>query len=151
MSENSEVLISEQALVVPFNYSAGPVASRFFVALRDEQKIYGLKCAKCGQVQVPPRATCGACFIKMDEWVEVGPDGNLDNFTVVHYQESTHPAAAPFAVGIIRLDGADTGLVHLVALSEDGELKVGMRVSPVWARERRGHILDLECFAPAVS
>jgi len=145
MSEE-EVLFSEQVLQVPFNYSAGPVASRFLIGLRDEKKILGLRCSGCGKVYVPPRGLCPGCFTAMDDWVEVGPEGVLDNFTVVHYSESTHPEAAPFALGLIRLDGADTCLLHLVRIPDGGDLAAGTRVAPVFAVERRGHILDVVGF-----
>jgi len=84
----------------------------------------------------------------MTEWVEVGPEGELANFTVIHYGEAMHPASAPFAAGIIMLKGAATGLVHLL-LCPPADLKLGMRLRPVWAQERKGRILDLAGFEPA--
>ena len=146
MAEN-EILVSEQVLQVPFVYSAGPVASRFLIGLRDEGKIYGIKCETCGKVYVPPRATCPQCFGKMEKWLEVGPLGTLENFTVIHYSEPTHPLPAPFALGIIRLEGADTGLVHLLRAPMEA-IKIGMRLKPVFADQRAGNILDLAGFAP---
>lgn len=146
MAEN-EILVSEQVLQVPFVYSAGPVASRFLLGLRDEEKLYGIKCGACSKVYVPPRATCPQCFGKMEEWVEVGPQGVLENFTVIHYVETVHPAVAPFALGIVRLTGADTGLLHLILAPLD-RLKIGMRLKPMWAAKRTGQILDLAGFAP---
>jgi uncharacterized OB-fold protein len=148
MAGENEILVSEQVLQVPYVYSAGPVASRFLVGLRDEQKIYALKCGHCGKVYMPPRPACTSCGCDMSEWVEVGPQGTLINFTVVHYAEPTHPAPAPFAIGIIRLDGADTGLTHVVRAPEH-DLKIGLRLRPVFAKERKGHILDLQGFEPA--
>jgi uncharacterized OB-fold protein len=143
-----EILVAEQTLQVPFNYSAGPVASRFLIALRDEKKIMALKCPGCGRVTVPPRALCGGCGKKMEEWVEVGPAGELVNFTEVHYHESVHPAKAPFAIGIVKLEGASTGITHLVR-APGGKFEIGMRVKAVFADKRRGHYLDIECFEPA--
>jgi uncharacterized OB-fold protein len=146
--EDKEISASEQVLQVPFVYSAGPTASRFLVGLRDEKRIYGIRCAACAKVFVPPRGRCPVCQAPLDDWVEVGPAGTLTNFTVVHYRETVHPAAAPLAIGIIQLDGADTGLVHLVRPPAGAELRIGMRVQAVWAGERRGHILDLAAFEP---
>jgi len=145
---SNEVLVSEQVLQVPFNYSAGPTASRFFVSLRDRQVIEGIKCEACNMVYVPPRQTCGRCFQDMSKWVETGPEGELMNFTVVHYPEPVHPVSAPFVMGLIRLEGADTSLLHLIRAPLD-QIRQGMRVRPVFAKERRGHILDIECFEPA--
>ena len=148
MADKDAVMASEQVLQVPFVYSAGPVASRFLIGLRDERKVYGQKCLPCRKVHVPARARCGWCGEALTEWVEVGPMGTLMNFTVVHYSEPVHPAAAPFVIGVVRLDGADTCLVHVVR-AEPETLKVGLRVQPQWARERRGHVLDLEAYLPA--
>lgn len=147
MADSEEILVSEQVLQVPFNYSAGPLASRFLTTLRDLRRILGIKCAACGRVHVPPRAYCGECRSKMSDWVEVGPGGVLENFTVVHYRESVHPAEAPFVIGIIKLTGADTGLVHLVLAGPD-DIRQGMKLRAVFSENRKGHILDLAGFAP---
>lgn len=145
--EENEILVSEQVLQVPFVYSAGPVASRFLIGLRDEKKIYGLKCDKCGKVHVPPRAVCGTCGGPMQTWLEVGPTGTLENFTTIHYPETTHPLPAPFTLGLVRLDGADTCLTHVI-LGPPESIRIGMRVKPVFRDQRRGHVLDLSGFAP---
>ncbi len=145
MSE--EILTADQVLQVPFNYSAGPVASRFFLALRDEEKILGLRCASCGKVYVPPRAVCGPCFRAMEDWVEVGPGGELMNFTAVHYSEPVHPRKAPFIIGVVKLEGADTCLVHVVD-APGRDIRAGMRVKAVFAEERHGHLMDIEGFVP---
>jgi hypothetical protein len=150
MAGENEVLVSEQVLQVPYVYSAGPVASRFLTGLRDEKKIYALKCGSCGKVYIPPRPFCASCCCDVSEWVEVGPLGTLVNFTVVHYAEPVHPTRAPFVIGIIKFDGADTGLVHVVRAPEQA-LQIGLRLRPVFAKDRKGHILDLEGFEPAVT
>lgn len=139
-----EILTSEQILQVPYNYSAGPVASRFLAALRDEQRIYGIKCRSCNTVYCPPRSVCGRCFTSLSEWVEVGPEGVLTSFTEVRYEEEVHPRR-PLVVGLILLSGADTGFSHLL-LEEQANLKSGDTVRAVFAEERRGHILDIAGF-----
>ncbi len=141
MSEE-EILVSEQVLQVPYNYSAGPVASRFLVALRDEERIYGIRCASCATVYCPPRSVCGRCFVSLSDWVEVALEGVVTSITRLHYYEDVHPQS-PLVLGLVKLDGADTALPHLML--EDA-LKPGDRVRAVFAEERRGHILDIEGF-----
>ena len=133
---------------MPYLYSAGPVVSRFLCALRDEKKILGIKCPKCGLVYVPPRATCGKCFSEMSEWKELTGKGTLETFTVVNYQEPTQPAKAPFILGVIKLDGADTGLPHLIGEASEKDLSIGMQMEPVFQENRTGHILDIKYFKP---
>jgi len=71
--------------VLPFRYSAGRAASRFFAELRDHKRIMATRCSKCGKAYVPPRPVCGECFMPLEEWVEVGPGGTLVGFTVVYF------------------------------------------------------------------
>jgi uncharacterized OB-fold protein len=55
----------------------------------------------------------------------------------------------PFAWCLIRLDGADTDLLHAVAVADRSQMSSGMQVKVRWRDERIGHIGDIECFEPA--
>ena len=46
------------------------------------------------------------------------------------------------------MDGADTSLLHALAVDSPETVSEGMRVKPRWREERQGHITDLECFEP---
>ena len=48
--------------------------------------------------------------------------------------------------GRIRLDGADTPLLHAVDAGDESRLSIGARVRPRWAEEPTGGITDLACF-----
>jgi uncharacterized protein len=135
-------------LEAPYQHSAGAMGSRFLVALRDHQKIMGSKCPQCHKVFVPPTSICSECFCKIDELVNLGGQGTLETFTVVHYTEPSHPKEAPFVYGIIRMDGADTGLAHFLGEMDLDRIKSGMRVEPVFKDVRKGSMLDIEYFRP---
>ena len=51
--------------------------------------------------------------------------------------------------GLIRLDGADVPMLHLVDTGDEAAMATGMRVKVRWAAERRGSITDIACFVPA--
>jgi hypothetical protein len=57
----------------------------------------------------------------------------------------------PAVVGLIRLDGADTLVVHRLDPGSRAALEIGMRVAAVFeeAGERRGHLDDVRWFTPA--
>ena len=148
MKEKKEILVSEQVLQVPFCYSAGEVTGRFLAGLRDELTIYGIRCPDCGKVYVPPRSVCGSCFTSTTDWIPLSGTGVVESFTTVRYPESVHPAEAPFLIGVIRLDGADTALVHIIRGIREPEIQVGRPVKAVFADDRRGHILDIAHFEP---
>ena len=133
---------------LPFSYSAGRTASRFFIELRDHQRIMGKRCPKCGRVIVPAQLFCKPCFVETTEWVEVGPLGTLVTFTIVYRKEPHHPTETPFAYGIIKLDGADTSMVHLLGDADLDHIHNGMRMRPVFSEKRQGCILDIAYFKP---
>lgn len=146
--ETAEELVLSGRIKVPYTWWVGETGSRFFVSLRDEGKILGTWCPDCDMVFVPPRKACGRCFNQDMSWREVGPRGTLVTYTTPGYREDIHPLDPPFAYGIIKLDGADTGLTHLLSEYEEGQLKCGLRVAPVFSGNPEGTILDIRYFRP---
>jgi uncharacterized OB-fold protein len=55
---------------------------------------------------------------------------------------------APFAYALIKLDGADTGFLHVLGEVDPGKIREGMRVEAVFAEERKGSPLDIAYFRP---
>ena len=146
--EGLEPVVVRQDLKVPYRYSMEATTSRFFIEIRDNRKIMGIRCPQCDVIFVPPRTTCGRCFSQLHEWVEVGNQGTLETYTQVRYTTPVQPAAAPFYYGIIKLDGADTGLAHIVGDLKGQEPRIGMRVQAVFKEERKGNMLDIRYFQP---
>lgn len=140
----------DQRIKVNSTYYAGRMGSLFYTTLRDEKRILGVKCETCNMVFWPPRTTCGRCFSRLGEsdLVEIGPRGTLQTFTRVHYAEPIHPRKAPFVVGVIKLDGADTSITHFIDGAGFEDLRAGMRLEPVFADDRKGSILDISHFRP---
>jgi len=134
---------------LPYKWHAGKAGSRFYQELKDNRRIWGTRCPQCSLVYLPPRETCPRCYRMMDEWVEVSSIGTLMTFTVTRYAvPSIQPQRPPFAMGIVKLDGADTGLVHLLGGVDLGEITVGMRMQAVFREKRQGNYLDIEYFRP---
>ncbi|MEW6442204.1 MAG: Zn-ribbon domain-containing OB-fold protein [bacterium] len=130
---------------VPYSWWVGEVGSRFLIALRDEKKILGNRCPQCRTVFVPPRKNCGRCFMGTDQWVELSHEGVVAAHTIVRFEHALQPAKPPFAYALIRLDGADVSLLHLIKEGLD-QLKNGARVRAVFKEQRTGHILDVDSF-----
>lgn len=146
---NTGTLVYPSRIKLPYTWHAGKAGSRFYQELRDNCHICGTKCPQCSRVYVPPRETCQRCYRVMDEWVEVSDTGTLLTFTVTRYAvPGIQPQEAPFATGIVKLDGADTGLVHLLGGIEVGSFQVGMRMQAVFREKRQGNYLDIEYFRP---
>jgi uncharacterized OB-fold protein len=147
-SQPSDAFVVNGTFALPYNYFAGRIGSTWLVALRDEQKIYGVRHPRTGKVFVPPRQVDERDFTPLDDWVEVGPEGTITGFTVVRYAEPYQPLPTPYGLALIRLDGADTALTHIVRQQDLDRLKVGVRVRAVFAEKRTASILDIAWFEP---
>ncbi len=144
-----EPVIFEGFVIMPYKYSVGSMASKFFIKIRDSKVICGAKCPKCGMVNVPPRSVCPKCFSKVEELVELSGKGKLETFTIVHYESSVQALKPPYAIGVIKLDGADTAMTHFIGGVDFKDIKPGMKLGPVFKAKRDANILDIEYFQPA--
>jgi len=146
--EGMDVWIYHGQIYIPNTYSAGAVGSRFLRELRDKKRIMGMRCPTCNRVYVPARSVCKDCFGQLDEWVEVSDRGTVLSYSVCHQPNPVQPVEAPLVYGIIQLDGADTGLVHMLGELDFEQLRIGMRVQAVFKEERVSSILDIKYFKP---
>ncbi len=146
-----EIMVHQGKISVPYTWTVGRTLSKFYCLLRDHAQIWGNRCPSCNKVFVPPKVKCLYCYKDIFDWVELPGTGVLETFTVVHYEEpALHPKKAPIIYGVIKMDGADTGMVHLVDEVEPDQVKVGMRMEAVFAEEREGNIFDIKYFRPVV-
>ncbi len=148
-NDNPTAIEVKQRMKANSRYYAGKMGSLFYVNLRDEKTLVGARCPKCSKVLCPPRSTCGVCFSELTEIVEIGPVGTVESFTQVNYSEAIHPRKAPFIYGVIKLDGADTGIAHFIDGIDANDVKIGMRVKAIFEEDRKGNILDIRGFVPA--
>jgi len=142
-----EPLYQDQVMEFTYKHSTGPVVGRFLAGLKEQKKIWGQRVAGQGVV-VPPHGYSELDGSAGGEWVEVKDTGEITAVAVVHEPITDfHPFDHPFAFVLVRLDGADTALAHVVK-DDLGKLRVGARVQAVWAgdEERTGTIRDITCF-----
>jgi uncharacterized protein len=149
----TETLTARHVLEYPGGYtrSVGPVVGRFLTGLRDG-RIEGVRLDD-GRVLVPPTeydpTTSEAIAPDGDHWVALGPGGRVQSYTwVAQPRTGKHPMTEPFAFALIRPDGADTAMLHVVDCGSADGIAVGMRVAPRWRAERTGHLTDIEAWVP---
>jgi uncharacterized OB-fold protein len=136
-------------LEISFDYtrSLGPVLSQFMTGLA-QRTILGSRSAD-GRIYVPPAEYDPVTFSPPADLVPVGPDGTVLTWSWQPEPHEGQPLGRPFAWALIRLDGADTAMLHAVDAGSPSEMSTGMRVQPRWAASPAGHIADIECFEPA--
>ena len=147
----TDSFIADHVLEYPGGYtrSVGPVIGRFLTGLRDG-RILGVR-APDGRVIVPPQeydpSTSESLGSSADDFVEVGPAGRVLSWSwVASPREGKHPLPYPFAFALVRLDGADTAMLHAVDCGTPDGIATGARVAPRFRSDRVGSVTDIECF-----
>lgn len=143
-----ETAILEADLAISFDYtrSLGPVLSPFALALRDGRILGGR--TSDGRVLVPPVEFDPVTGAPTTELIEVSTDGTVTTWSWQPEPLAGQPLSQPFAWALIRLDGADSALLHAVAVDGPEQMSTGMRVRATWRAARTGRIDDIECFVP---
>jgi uncharacterized protein len=157
-------------ITVPYQWTCGPIYGQFLGGLKEKQ-IMGIKCGPCGKTYCPPQETCPGCGAEFDpeNFVTLGQEGEVISFTRIevnffgpppdhdYINSRIYPAELedhpllwppepPYALALVRMDGADNAFLHLVKGADMENLAVGGRVRAVWSEEREGYLLDLERF-----
>jgi uncharacterized OB-fold protein len=122
------------------------VLGKFMTGLRD-RRLLGARAAD-GRVHAPPFEYDPVTSLPPEELVEVGPAGTVVSWSWLPSPLAGQPLGRPFGWALIRLDGADTALLHAVDAGSAAAMRTGMRVRPRWADERVGSIRDIACFEP---
>jgi uncharacterized OB-fold protein len=135
-------------LEIGFDYtrSLGPVLSQFMTALAG-RRILGARAAD-GRVHAPPFEYDPDTGQPPGDLVEVGPGGTVISWTWAPDPLDGQPLPHPFGWALIRLDGADTAMLHAVDAGSAAALHTGLRVRPRWAATPAGRIHDIVCFEP---
>jgi uncharacterized OB-fold protein/putative sterol carrier protein len=159
--QEQELITLPRTISVKQKFATGPIFGKFLKGLKDK-KILAIKCPECGRLQSPPRESCAICRVRNDEWVEVGPKGEMRMMEYCYYASpdplTGETRETPYgAIGIL-LDGCKDEEVFWHLLNPDqlnkvkmgsvlnGVVKHGSRLRPVWNENRTGTIEDIKYF-----
>lgn len=146
---SNEPLSAPLKLQFDYTRSLGPTVGAFVTALRD-RKVIGAR-GSDGRVYVPPPEFDPNTAEPLIDFVGVSDAGTVVSWTWMPEPIAGQPLTTPFAWALIKLDGADTSLVHAVDVGSPAGMSTGMRVRARWAQERVGRIQDIVCFEPGES
>jgi uncharacterized OB-fold protein len=142
----TETLSAPYVLEYPYHRSTGPVIGKFLAGLRN-RKIYGVRAAD-GRVLVPPMEYDPVTGATLDELVEVGSAGVVTAWTWIPQPRANHPLQRPFAFALVKLDGADSAILHVLDAGDESRISTGMRLRARWSDDPQGAITDIACFEP---
>ena len=143
----TEPLSALHVLEFEYTRSLGPTLAAFFQGLKD-RKIVGA-CTASGKVIVPPTPHDPETGEDVAGLVDLPDTGVVTTWAWVSKPRPKHPLQHPFAWALVRIDGADTAMLHVIDAGEESKMSTGMQVKARWADEPSGSILDLVCFEPA--
>jgi len=115
-----------------YDYTPGAAPTRFLRGLK-EKKILGERCPTSGDVYVPPRGMSPVVGLPTTEQVEVGPKGSVTSFCIVHIGFGENAPPTPFVSALVLPDGAAVSVYGTVLGIAHDQVRIGMRVQPVWA------------------
>ena len=156
-----ELLRLNRTISVNQKFATGPVMGKFLKGLKDK-KIFAIKCPECGRLQSPPREVCAICRVRNEEWVEIGPGGEMRMMEYCFYASpdplTGESRETPYgAIGIL-LEGCKDEEVFWHLLNPEqldkvemgsvlgSKVKNGTRLRPVWAENRTGSVSDIKYF-----
>jgi uncharacterized protein len=142
----SDVLRAPHVMEYTYTRSVGEVIDRFFTGL-GEHRIQGIK-GSDGKVIVPPTEYDPFTSETLSEFVDVGDAGVVTTWAWVTDPRPGQPLDKPFAWALIKLDGADTAMLHAVDAGDESKMSTGMRVKARWAAEPVADLAAIECFEP---
>ncbi|MEU6660120.1 OB-fold domain-containing protein [Streptomyces sp. NPDC046821] len=142
-----DVLRAPLVVEFPFTRSLGPVQSAFLTGLR-EHTVLGVRTSD-GRVMVPPVEYDPVTADELRDMVEVAATGTVTTWAWNPEPRRGQPLDTPFAWVLVRLDGADTAILHALDASGPDAVRTGMRVRIRWAAEPTGAITDIACFEPS--
>jgi hypothetical protein len=156
MNKSGESSIRELSTNVDavYNWSVGSSMERFYRALQ-EKRIIGVQCPKCKKVYVPPRMICEFCFAQTEDQIEVGPQGNIVSYTCGNISIDLERGGLKdqpelSIIALIKLDKADSCIVHTLKEMKVTDIAVGRRVEVVWPDETDGKPARISHFRPVI-
>jgi len=144
--DKSEFLEYPDEMTIHYQYSVGEL-TKFFKEIRENGKLYGTRCTKCGFGFFPPRLNCHKCYAPC-EWVELSGEGTIIAGTLAHFGVSNFTDKVPITIAFIQLNGMDMAIRHTVVMeSEDltiENLRKGTKVKVQFIpkAQRKGRITD---------
>lgn len=130
----SEPMIMEAPIHLRFEATAGRAPTAFLKAIR-EGRLIGQRLADGEDVYVPPRGSCPRRGEPTSVDVPMSGLGTVESFTIVHIPIPDNPIKPPFVVANILLDGASVSFIHLLGEVANEDVRIGMKVEPVWRPE----------------
>ena len=148
--DGQDYLVTNDAMYTFYQRTKGEF-SPFFLSMRDDKKLLGCKCSKCGLVRVPPFLThCPDCNFAPTEMIEVEQVGVMNSTPpITYFATSLFQHMAPYGRGRVIFNGADTAMSAILytttGILVPGIITKGTEVKLIFKDNRIGEMTDVFC------
>lgn len=155
-----EIILTNWRISCRYSRDPGDAVSKFLEGLR-KGRILATRCGGCGRTLLPPRSFCEWCFIDVTTWTELSGLGEVATYSLSYIgTDPRERLTDPNIVAVIWFENTKiaapasrhtlhaAGLLHMIEGVKPEDVRIGMRVKPVWKPEgeRIGSILDISHF-----
>ena len=133
-------------LAYPYARTVGPTYGRFLTGLAEGR--FTATVGSDGRVFVPPAEFDPVTGQALDQWVDIATEGTVESWSWQPEPTATQPLDSAFAWVLVRLDGADTSLLHVCDVPGPEAMSTGMRVRARFVADADPGMGALECFEP---
>lgn len=133
-------------LAYPYARTVGPTYGRFLNGLAEGRFVATV--GSDGRVFVPPAEFDPTTGQALDQWVDIAAEGTVESWSWQPEPTAAQPMDHAFAWVLVRLDGADTSLMHVCDVPGPEAMATGMRVRARFVAGAEPGMGALECFEP---
>ena len=127
INQTTECTYFEGEIPIKYRYTFGIAGESYYKAIKQQGKILGARCPKCGISYVPPRIYCERCFSELDKPAPVKAEGEIYSYTISHVKLKGEPNPEGRALVLVRFDGYEGGVIAEFRGKRE-DLRIGRRV-----------------------
>jgi uncharacterized OB-fold protein len=120
-------------------------SARYWREIPQRYRYEASKCKGCGSVWFPPRLICSGCGKKEFEQVTLSDRGKVQTFTVIRVAPTEFSDEAPYAVGIVELEGGVPIQCQIVDCALE-DIKIGMPVKIEFRKVKQEGEAGIICY-----
>ncbi|MFH0779129.1 MAG: Zn-ribbon domain-containing OB-fold protein [Candidatus Eisenbacteria bacterium] len=119
--------------------------ARYWREIPQRYRLEAGKCKSCGRTCFPPRLICPKCGSREFEKVNLSDKGVVKTFTVIRVAPSQFADDAPYAIGIVELEGGVKITAQIVDCPLE-EIKMGQKVKVEFRRIQEDGTSGILCY-----
>ncbi len=120
-------------------------SARYWREIPQRYRLEAGKCKECGRVAFPPRLICSGCGSREFHTERLPDVGTVLTYTVIRVPPSQFADEAPYAVGIVELEGGVRITAQIVDCPLEA-IQIGQRVKVEFRRIRQEGEAGILCY-----